>query len=55
VTKPRPVIWKPRYPTRRMREQAWARADLARERAAAARRPEGRLLARLRQLFRYRP
>jgi hypothetical protein len=29
----RPVIWKPRYATRRMREQAWAKADLARERA----------------------
>jgi hypothetical protein len=32
----RPVIWKPRYPTRRMRERAWARRDLARERAARA-------------------
>jgi len=29
------VIWKPRYATRRMRERAWAEADLARERAAA--------------------
>jgi hypothetical protein len=38
-----------------MREQAWARADLARERAATAGRREGRLLARIRQLFRYRP
>jgi hypothetical protein len=32
----RPVIWKPRYATRRMRERAWANADLARERAAKA-------------------
>jgi hypothetical protein len=30
----KPVIWKPRYPTRRMRERAWARRDLARERSA---------------------
>ena len=28
----RPVIWKPRYATRRMRERAWAHADLRRER-----------------------
>jgi hypothetical protein len=55
LTRQRPVIWKPRYATRRMREQAWARADLARERAARAGRPERRFLARLRQLFRYRP
>jgi hypothetical protein len=50
--KPRPVIWKPRYPTRVMRERAWADADLARERAAgaAARRP--RLLVRLLSRFR---
>jgi hypothetical protein len=37
--KPRPVIWKPRYATRRMRERAWAKADLERERAAQARVP----------------
>jgi len=30
---PRPVIWKPRYATRRMREQAWANAELRREQA----------------------
>ena len=29
----RPVIWKPRYATRRMRERAWAQADLRREQA----------------------
>ena len=45
----RPVIWKPRYATRRMRERAWAEADLRRE--AATRRP-GSLLSRLRRLFR---
>jgi hypothetical protein len=28
------VIWKPRYATRRMRERAWAEADLRREQAA---------------------
>ena len=33
---PKPVIWKPRYATRRMRERAWADADLRRERAAKA-------------------
>jgi hypothetical protein len=35
------VIWKPRYATRRMRERAWAKADLQREQAArdARRRP----------------
>jgi hypothetical protein len=27
----RPVIWKPRYATRRMRERAWAQADVRRE------------------------
>jgi hypothetical protein len=30
---PKPVIWKPRYATRRMRERAWANADLRREQA----------------------
>jgi hypothetical protein len=29
--RPRPVIWKPRYATRRMRERAWAQADLRRD------------------------
>jgi hypothetical protein len=28
-----PVYWKPRYPTRRMRERAFAKQELARERA----------------------
>jgi len=31
--RPRPVIWKPRYATRRMREQAWAKADMQRAHA----------------------
>jgi hypothetical protein len=30
------VIWKPRYATRRMRERAWAEADLRREQAQRA-------------------
>jgi hypothetical protein len=50
--KPRPAIWKPRYPTRVMRERAFARADLAREQAAAEGAPRPRLLARLKGRFR---
>jgi hypothetical protein len=49
---PRPVIWKPRYATRRMRERAWASADLERERAAQARPARPSLLARLLGFFR---
>jgi hypothetical protein len=48
----RPLIWKPRYPTRSMRERAWAKADLERERSLRGVARRGRLLARLRQLFR---
>jgi hypothetical protein len=44
---PRPVIWKPRYASRRMRERAWARADLERERGARARPVGPSLLTRL--------
>lgn len=29
----RPVYWKPQYPTRVMRERAWANQSLAREQA----------------------
>jgi hypothetical protein len=50
-----PVYWKPRYPTRVMRERAWASASLARERrlkADADARPS--LLARLRTRLRGR-
>ncbi|HEX3807062.1 MAG TPA: hypothetical protein VHV52_09815 [Gaiellaceae bacterium] len=43
----RPVIWKPRYPTRVMRERAWAKADLERQRAVAAASPRRSLFARL--------
>jgi hypothetical protein len=43
----RPVIWKPRYATRRMRERAWAKADLERERQARAAPKRRSLLARL--------
>ncbi|HLK46300.1 MAG TPA: hypothetical protein VKT18_09925 [Acidimicrobiales bacterium] len=39
------MIWKPRYATRRMRERAWAKADLERERATAGE----PLLAKLRR------
>ena len=50
---PGPVIWKPRYATRRMRERAFAKAELERERAARAVPAErGSLLTRLRALFR---
>jgi len=45
-----PVYWKPRYPTRSMRERAWARRSAARERELARlRRPSlvGRVLRRL--------
>ncbi len=34
--RPRPVIWKPRYATRRMRERAFAKAELEREAQARA-------------------
>lgn len=36
---PKPLIWKPRYATRVMRERAYARVDLERERAASTNRP----------------
>jgi hypothetical protein len=49
---PRPLIWKPRYATRRMRERAWAKADLARERNAREAKPAPSLLARLVGRFR---
>jgi hypothetical protein len=46
------VVWKPRYATRRMRERAFAKADLAREQAARAAAPRGSLLTRLLGRFR---
>jgi len=47
------VIWKPRYATRRMRERAYAKVDLERERNARIRPAGGRsLLARLVSFFR---
>ena len=46
-TMPKPVIWKPRYATRRMRERAWANADLRREQAARETPARRSLLARL--------
>lgn len=51
--RPRPVYWKPRYATRRMRERAYAKADLERERQAKAAAPvRGSLLTRLLDRFR---
>ena len=42
-----PVYWKPKYPTRSMRERAYAKRDLARE-AAAKSQPAGKsLIARI--------
>jgi hypothetical protein len=50
---PRPVIWKPTYATRRMRERAFAKADLERERRAKAAAPDsGSLLSRALRVFR---
>jgi hypothetical protein len=48
VPVPKPFIPRPKYATRRMRERAWAKADLARERSTAS--PS--LLTRLLQRFR---
>jgi hypothetical protein len=46
-----PVYWKPRYPTRSMRERAWAKRSAAREQALRRqRRPS--LLSRLRDALR---
>jgi hypothetical protein len=48
---PRPVYWKPRYPTRVMRERAFAKRQRARD--EALRRPAGpSLLERLRKRLR---
>jgi len=49
---PRPFVPKPKYATRRMRERAWAKADLERERMAAQRRRAPSLLTRLLGRFR---
>jgi hypothetical protein len=48
----RPVYWKPSYPTRRMRERAFAKRELAREQSLSAERGPSllpRLLAWLRR------
>jgi hypothetical protein len=47
---PRPLIWKPKYGTRVMRERAWAKKSLERERALAKLRGPS-LLERLRRRF----
>ncbi|HEY4976125.1 MAG TPA: hypothetical protein VII05_02075 [Gaiellaceae bacterium] len=44
----RPLIWKPTYATRAMRERAWAKKSLERERALAKTRGPS-LLERLRR------
>lgn len=45
--KTRPVIWKPRYATRRMRENAWAKGEIQRERKVRATPHRRSWLARL--------
>ena len=49
----RPVYWKPKYPTRSMRERAFVKRQLARE-EALKRLPREPLLARLRRGLRRR-
>ena len=49
----KPVYWKPRYATRRMRERAYANMDLERERQARLAAPGHRsFLSRLLHRFR---
>jgi hypothetical protein len=48
-----PVYWKPRYPTRAMRERAWAKRSAAREQALRRTRTPG-ALARIRAWLRRR-
>jgi hypothetical protein len=50
MPKQRPVIWKPSVSTRGMRERAWAKRSLAREKALAKTR-DASLLERLRRLL----
>jgi hypothetical protein len=47
---PRPLIWKPKYGTRVMRERVWAKKSLERERALAKTRGPS-LRERLRRLL----
>ncbi|MGA9762222.1 MAG: hypothetical protein WBQ14_07355 [Gaiellaceae bacterium] len=51
MPRPRPLIWKPKYATRRMRERAWAKKSLERERTLAKLRGPS-LLERLRRRLR---
>jgi hypothetical protein len=46
-----PVYWRPRFPTRVVRERAWAERSLARERALRAGSQPGRLRRRLSALL----
>ena len=48
---PRPVYWKPKYPTRVMRERAFAKQQLARE-EELRRAPSTSLLSRFRAWLR---
>jgi hypothetical protein len=48
---PRPVYWKPRYPTRVMRERAFAKRQRARDEAFAHEQGPS-LIKRLRELLR---
>jgi hypothetical protein len=48
---PKPVYWKPKYPTRVMRERAFARRQLARDEHLRAERPPS-LIERLRAWLR---
>ncbi len=47
-----PVYWKPRYPTRRMRERAFAKRELAREEAVKRSGPAPSLVERVRDWLR---
>jgi hypothetical protein len=47
-----PVYWKPRYPTRQMRERAYAKRDLAREATAKRSAPHHSWLERFRDWLR---
>jgi hypothetical protein len=48
---PKPVYWKPKYPTRVMRERAFAKQQAAREEQLRAERPSS-LMGRVRDWLR---
>jgi hypothetical protein len=49
---PKPVYWKPRYPTRRMRERAFIKQQMGREQQLERMPPGPGLWARLRAWLR---